>query len=217
MILVGQYDSPFVRRVAVALHHYGLKFERRVLSVFADFDAMLTINTLGKVPSLVLDDGEVLFDSRAIIDYLDGIAPAERRLAPVAEPARHRVLRIEAVAIGLAEKAYERGIEFARRAPGTQDPAWVARVEHQIASAAGWLDALAPSPWMIGDRLSRADLAAAVALTYLHEKQPHLVEGRYALLDAHRRRCEALPAFRAAPYSASEAKATSGRPEAGQK
>ncbi|MEL6266318.1 MAG: glutathione S-transferase N-terminal domain-containing protein, partial [Pseudomonadota bacterium] len=52
MILVGQYDSPFVRRVAIALHHYGLPFERRVLSVFLDFDALLAIHPAGKVPAL---------------------------------------------------------------------------------------------------------------------------------------------------------------------
>lgn len=55
MILIGQYDSPFVPRVAVALNLYGIGFERRVLSVFADFDAMLRINPLGKVPVLQLD------------------------------------------------------------------------------------------------------------------------------------------------------------------
>src|SRR5262249_57239123 len=79
MILIGQYDSPFVRRVAVTLHCYDLPFERRVLSVFTDFDAMLTINPLGKVPVLQLDDGERLFDSRAILDYLDSLVAPDRR------------------------------------------------------------------------------------------------------------------------------------------
>ena len=54
LILVGQFDSPFVRRVAVALNHYGLPYERNVLSVFRDFEAMLAVNPLGKVPSLIL-------------------------------------------------------------------------------------------------------------------------------------------------------------------
>ena len=54
-VLVGQYDSPFVRRVAVVMHYYGLAFGRRVLSTFADFDAMLELGPLGKVP--ILGDG----------------------------------------------------------------------------------------------------------------------------------------------------------------
>lgn len=60
MILVGQYDSPFVRRVAVTLNLYGLPFGRWSFSVFKDFDAVLALNPLGKVPVLTLDDGEGL-------------------------------------------------------------------------------------------------------------------------------------------------------------
>ena len=76
MILVGQFDSPFVRRVAIALHHYGYPFERRVLSVFKDFDAMLAINPLGKVPTLITDEGEYgLLDIRRIT--LDVVSPGE--------------------------------------------------------------------------------------------------------------------------------------------
>jgi glutathione S-transferase len=178
MILVGQYDSPFVRRVAVTLHCYDLPFERRVLSVFADFDAMLTINPLGKVPVLELDGGERLFDSRAILDYLDSLVAPDQRLTPAGEPARRAALRIDAVATGLAEKLYERGYEFARRDPAKRDPAIVARVERQIDSALSWLEKLAPSPWLFGDRMSRADVTAAIAFTYLAEKHRNFLDRR---------------------------------------
>ena len=73
-VLVGQYDSPFVRRVAVVMHYYGVAFGRRVLSTFADFDAMLELGPLGKVPILVMADGERLWDSRAVLDFLHGRA-----------------------------------------------------------------------------------------------------------------------------------------------
>jgi glutathione S-transferase len=146
MILIGQYDSPFVRRVAVTLHCYEIPFERRVLSVFTDFDSMLTINPLGKVPVLELDHGERLFDSRAILDYLDSLVVPARQLVPSGEPMRRAVLRIDSVATGLAEKLYERGYEFARRDPAKRDPAVVARVERQIDSALSWLESLTPSP-----------------------------------------------------------------------
>jgi glutathione S-transferase len=218
MILVGQYDSPFVRRVAVALNHFGMPFERQVLSVFQDFDAMLSVNPLGTVPSLILPDGEVIYDSRAILEYLEDLAPAERRLTPSA-PARHReMLRIEAVGLGLAEKTYERAVEFSRRSPGTQDPAWVARLERQIGSALSWiesgLEARPHAEWLVGDRMSRADLAVTVAATYAAEKLPSRYSAAdFARLEAHRRKCEALAPFAEAPYSVAESLATGWRPE----
>jgi len=217
MILYGQFDSPFVRRAAVALNHYGMPFERRVLSVFGNFDEMLAVNPLGKVPALQLPQGDMLYDSRAIIEYLESIAPPERRLTPGDDGPRRDMLRIEAVGIGLAEKTYERGIEFSRRAPGMQDMDWVARLERQILSALAWLEERAGGEWMVGGGLTRADLAAVMAATYLAEKLPDLFDRtRFARLDAHRARCEALPVFRASAYSANEAAATGSRPEAGK-
>ena len=111
MILVGQYDSPFVRRVAVTLNHYRMDFERCVLCVFTDFYAVLALNPLGKVRILELDDGERLVDSRAILDHLDEQARPEARLVPIALTARRAVFGVDAIALGLAEKLYERGIE----------------------------------------------------------------------------------------------------------
>ncbi len=214
MILVGQYDSPFVRRVAVALHHYGIAFERQVLSVFQDFDAMLVVNPLGKVPTLILPGGEPLFDSRAVIEYLEDIAPAGQRLTPSDAGQRRAMLRIEAVGLGLAEKTYERGLEFSRRSPGTQDPAWVARLERQIGSALTWLEVLPQGAWLAGDRMTRADLAVTVAATYVREKLPQLYNpAEFPSLEAQRQKCEASAPFVAAPYSAAEAQATGWRPE----
>ena len=66
MILVGQYDSPYVRRVGVSLGVLGFTFEHDTRSVFADFDSMRTTNPLGRIPSLVLPDGTTLIDSAAI-------------------------------------------------------------------------------------------------------------------------------------------------------
>lgn len=215
MILVGQYDSPFVRRVAIALNHYEVPFERHVLSVFQDFDEMLDINPLGKVPTLILPGGERLYDSRAIIEYLEATVPPERRLTPNIEALRRDMLCIEAVGIGLAEKIYERAIEFSRRSPGKQDPVWIKRLERQIETTLEWLEERLNSDWLVGDDLTRADLAVAVAATYLVEKLPkHFDDARFPRLEAHRKRCEGLPAFSSAAYSASEALATGWRPEA---
>ena len=73
MILVGQNDSPFVRRVAVTLRHYGMAYQRKPLSVFADYDAVRALHPLGRVPILLLDGGETLADSAAILDAIAGL------------------------------------------------------------------------------------------------------------------------------------------------
>jgi glutathione S-transferase len=185
-VLVGQYDSPFVRRVAVVLHYYGVPFDRRVLSTFADFDTMLELGPLGKVPVLVMPDGERLWDSRAILDFLHGQASPEQSLLPQEDRRRRQVLRVEAAAVGLAEKAYERGIEFVRRSPGTQDPVWIARLERQIASTLGWLEAQRPAPFLVSPAFSVSDVTTAVAFTYIKEKWPQLLPaGAFPALEKH--------------------------------
>ncbi|MEM7178113.1 MAG: glutathione S-transferase family protein [Pseudomonadota bacterium] len=208
MVLIGQYDSPFVRRAAVTLHAHGRVFERRVLSTFADFDAIRAVSPLGKVPVMVLPDGRALPDSRAIIEYLEADAPL------LCARDRGAMLAVEAVGIGLAEKTYERGIEFSRRAPGRHDPEWIARLEAQILGAQDWVEARVGAGYLFDDRLTRADLAVAIAATYLAEKLPHLYDpaGRPGL-EAHRAFCEASAPFQAAPFSRTEAAATGWQPE----
>ena len=82
MILIGQYDSPFVRRVGIAMRLYGIPFEHRPWSTFGDGDKVATFNPLRRVPTLVLDDGEVLIESGAILDHLDETIGPERALIP---------------------------------------------------------------------------------------------------------------------------------------
>jgi glutathione S-transferase len=104
MILVGQYDSPFVRRVAVTLHHYHMPFTRQPLSVFGDFKKMGEINPLVRVPSLILENGETLIDSNAIIDYLDHTVGQARALTPGHGPERRKVLQACALSTGCSDK-----------------------------------------------------------------------------------------------------------------
>src|SRR5687768_12433570 len=112
MILVGHYDSPFVRRVAVTLHHYHMPFERNALSVFENARAMQKINPLIRVPALILESGEVLIDSNAIVDHLDETAGPARALTPAHGPERRKVMQAVAMAVGTTDKAgavvYER-------------------------------------------------------------------------------------------------------------
>src|SRR3954467_7972381 len=78
MILIGQYDSPFVRRVAIALRLYNLPFEHRPWSTFSEADKIAPYNPAFRVPTLVLDNGEALLDSMVILDYLDELVGADK-------------------------------------------------------------------------------------------------------------------------------------------
>ena len=92
MQLIGMLDSPFVRRVAIALRLLDLPYEHRPLSVFRNFQAFSLFNPMVKAPTLVLDDGTVLMDSSLILDYLECLAGRERSLLPQRPQARARAL-----------------------------------------------------------------------------------------------------------------------------
>jgi glutathione S-transferase len=88
MILIGQFDSPFVRRVGIALRLYDLPFEHRPWSTFGDADKIAPYNPLRRVPTLVLDDGEVLIESTAILALATGLG--DKAVSLVYERLLHR-------------------------------------------------------------------------------------------------------------------------------
>jgi glutathione S-transferase len=201
MILFGQYDSPFVRRVAVTMQHYGMACERQPLSVFGDFAELRKTNPLGKVPALALAGGELIFDSSFILDYLDECVGPELALTPAYGPARREVLRVTAIALGLAEKSVELRGETVRRPLQVRHRPALDRLEAQIAGSLEWLEAEAGGEWLCGGAISQADVTTAVAITNLAAKLPELYDaGRFPELHALSERCETLPAFQAAPY-----------------
>ena len=201
MILVGQLDSPFVRRVAVSMNFYGMAFERQVISVYADADAVRAVNPLGKVPALILDGGETLFDSQMILDYLDELAGPERALTPSAGPERRDVLRCAAVALGLSEKVVGLNFETKQRDPDTIDDGVIQRLETQVKSALNWLEARQPQPWLCGTVMTQADITATASLTYVFTRRGELFpEDDYPALAALCQRCEELPPFQTSPF-----------------
>src|SRR3981081_1762714 len=105
MILIGQYDSPFTRRVAIALRLYGLAFEHRPWSTFGEGDKIAPFNPLRRVPTLVFEDGEVLIESTAILDYLDEVVGPSKAMIAENGPERRHALKICALATGLGDKA----------------------------------------------------------------------------------------------------------------
>jgi glutathione S-transferase len=209
MLLIGQCDSPYVRRVAVSLHLLGLPFERSPLSVFGDFDAMRRLNPLGRVPALVLDPpapprgpegglGEVLVDSGAILDHLDELAGPGRALLPPSGPLRRQALQVMALATGASDKAAGIVYERARRTPAEVDEAWLGRLRLQLEGALAALERRRPDPWFLGERFGQADVTVATMVAYLRLALPELVApGRVPALARHADACERLPAFEA--------------------
>ncbi len=149
MILVGQYDSPYTRRVAVSLHLLGFDFEHDTRSVFADFDSMRTTNPLGRIPSLILDDGTTLIDSGAILDWLDQQVGPERALLPPNGLARQQALQRVALASGTIDKVMGIGYERLIRPERYRWPDWIARCRTQ---AEGGLAGLARLSWPADER-----------------------------------------------------------------
>ena len=197
MILIGQYDSPFVRRVGIALRLYGMAFEHRPWSVFGEADRVAALNPLTRVPTLVLDDGDVLVDSTSMLDFLDGLVPADRALFPREEPARRRALKVAALATGLADKAVSLFYELHLHDPVSE--AWAGRCRGQILAALRMLDAERaerPGDWWFGGRIGHADIALACVLRFVAEAHAGLVAlADYPALEAHAARCEAMPVF----------------------
>jgi glutathione S-transferase len=197
MFLIGQYDSPFVRRVAIAMRLYGIAFDHKPWSTFGDADKIAPYNPLRRVPTLVLDDGEALIESAIILDYLDELVGEERAMIPPHGIERRRHLRIAALATGLGDKSVSLVYESVLRKE--QLKLWVERCEAQISGALDVLEkerAAAKTPWLYGQRIGHSDIALACVLRFTSEAHPQLYQAaRYPALAAHSAQCEALAAF----------------------
>ena len=197
MFLIGQYDSPFVRRVAIAMRLYGLAFEHRPWSTFGEGDKIAPYNPLRRVPTLVLDSGEALIESFAILDYLDERVGPDKAMIARSGPERYRHLRICALATGLGDKAVS--LVYERVLRKDQLKLWVERCEAQIVSALDVLEkerAGVKTPYWFGPRIGHADVAVACVLRFTSEAHPQLFDrARYPALSAHSAACEALPPF----------------------
>jgi glutathione S-transferase len=206
MILIGMFDSPFVRRVAVSMKLLGVEFEHRNWSVGKDFERIRQYNPLGRVPTLVLPDGEALIESSAILDFLDDRAGPERALLPRSGKDRRDALRLMAVATGAAEKGVAQVYETVFRPPEKRFSPWTDRCAAQMHAALAELDRVSrerlsgpgAGGWLIGDRLSQADITATCVYTFLGDALAiNRAGAAYPALAAIAARCEALPEFRA--------------------
>ena len=193
------FDSPYVRRVAISMRLLGFDFEHRNWSVGQDQPAIRAYNPLGRVPTLVLDDGEALMESSAILDYLDERAGAARALLPPQGVTRRQALKLMAMATGAADKGVAQLYERAFRPEDKRHDPWVQRCRTQMNDALDALEqyaaALDGQGWLLGTRMTQADITVACASTFLHESLGLDAALRPSLAQ-HVARCEALPPFR---------------------
>lgn len=199
--LLGLYDSPFVRRVAISMRLYEIPFEHLSLSVFRHMEAMRPINPLFKVPMLTLPDGETLYESAYLLDYLDELA-VERGLLPLmpcAGAARRQVLQLTALAMIAVEKAV--AMEYERKRPvDRQWPDWSSRLRDQMRQAFAMLEERLTGEFLFGDGLTQADISTAVAIGFVRHVLPHeWPSGHFPALERLADRLEASEAFKRVP------------------
>jgi glutathione S-transferase len=205
MKLIGNYMSPFVRRVAVSLNALELPFELQVLIVSKEPERVRVYNPVVRIPALVLDDGDVLVDSQAILDETDQMVGPERALTPASGSRRREVMKIAAIALASMEKAMWAIYERRFRPEEKVHQPWIDRCDGQVLGGLRFLDELASKTgrngWLAGGtRLSQADITSVVAYTFTNAVRPQLnLAQEVPHLASFAARCEEMPIFRNAP------------------
>lgn len=160
--------SPFSAKVRMAAHHVGLRHEEIRVSTPDNPEELLTANPLGKIPTLITDDGLTLYDSRTIMHYLDSI-DEDKRLYPRTPEKRIRVERLEALCDGICDAIVLCVYEKRFRTPETYHQPWVDRQWDKALRGLDWLN---ENPPEFGKRLNAGHFALASLLAYLMLRFP---------------------------------------------
>lgn len=167
MLLIGRYFSPFTRRVAVHLKLLGVPYELNSVTAWDNIETVRKFNPVGRIPALVTDDGEVLFDSGVIVDYLDELAGPDMALTPASGLSRRRVLKLSAAALAVMEKAAAARYELVMRPREKIHRPWLEHNMSQVRSGLAWLDKNIEEIWVSRERISQAEIAIVVMYEFL--------------------------------------------------
>jgi glutathione S-transferase len=166
MKLIGSHTSPFVRKVRIVLAEKKIEYDFVIDSPWLEDSKVPTINPLGKIPVLVLDDATPLFDSRVIVEYIDNVTP-NNKLFPAPNRERTEVKRWEALADGICDAAATAYLE-AKRPPAKQNGEWIQRQRDKITRGLEFMaEELGEKPFCMGTHFAMADIAVGSALGYL--------------------------------------------------
>jgi glutathione S-transferase len=185
MKLIGSTTSPYVRKVRVVMAEKKLEFNLVTEDVWADSTTISASNPLGKVPCLVMEGAEALFDSRVIVEYLDTLSPVGK-LIPAVGRERAEIKTWEALADGVMDAAILARMEatWTGRSQEQRSQAWIDRQLRKVNDALKAMSlGLGDKPFCAGIHLSLADIAVGCALGYLDFRFPELAwRGEYSNL-----------------------------------
>ena len=177
MKLIGSLTSPFVRKVRIVLAEKKLDYKFEVEDVWAADTTIAASNPLGKVPCLVMEGGEAVFDSRVIVEYVDALSPVGK-LLPSAGRERAEVRTWEALADGVLDALILARLEqtWSGRAETERSQAWIDRQMVKVdASLKAMAKGLGDKPWCCGGtHLTLADIAVGCALAYTDFRFGHI-------------------------------------------
>ena len=169
MKLIGSATSPYVRKVRIVMAEKKLDYQLTLEDVWAANTSIIASNPLGKVPCLIMEGGEAVFDSRVIVEYLDTLSPVGK-LIPTQGRERAEVKTWEALADGLLDAAILARLEatWPGRSAEQRSDAWIARQMGKIdATLKAMSTGLGDKPFCSGIHLSLSDVAVGCALGYL--------------------------------------------------
>lgn len=175
MKLIGSLASPYVRKVRIVMAEKKLDYQFELEDVWTS-DAIMKSNPLGKVPVLVMEGGEAVFDSRVIVEYIDTRSPVGK-LIPETGRERTEVRTWEALGDGLQDAAILARLEqtWAGRSEGQRSAAWVSRQMDKVhACLAAMSQGLGDKAWCSGNHFTLADIATGCALGYLDFRFAHI-------------------------------------------
>ena len=176
MKLIGSNASPYVRKVRIVMAEKKLDYQFVQENVWADETGISKSNPLGKVPCLVMEGGEAVFDSRVIVEYLDTLSPVGK-LIPAQGRERAEVKTWEALADGLVDAAILARLEatWAGRQDSERSQAWIDRQLGKVqASLKSMGQGLGDKPFCSGIHLSLSDIAVGCALGWLEFRFPQI-------------------------------------------
>jgi glutathione S-transferase len=176
MKLIGSITSPYVRKVRAVMAEKKLDYVLVPEDVWSDTTHISELNPLGKVPCLIMEGGEAVFDSRVIVEYVDTLSPVGK-LIPSAGRERAEVKTWEALADGLLDAAILARLEaiWKHRPAEQRSQAWIDYQLNKVRTAVTAMSAgLGDRSYCVGNHLSLADIAVGCALSYLDFRFPDM-------------------------------------------